>query len=108
MKDTGLLKRDETAFLIIDLQERLMPVISDKEKLFLDVNKLSSGTGILHVPLVVTEQYPKGLGRVSKEIELPADQEVIEKICFSCILSDPVQTKLQKLEARSLVLSGVE
>src|SRR5207244_10554316 len=49
-----------------------------------------------------------GLGRVSKEIELPADQEVIEKICFSCILSDPVQTKLQKLEARSLVLSGVE
>jgi nicotinamidase-related amidase len=108
MKDVGLLKRDETAFLVIDIQERLMPVISDREEVFSNVNKLISGAGILSVPVVVTEQYPKGLGRVCKEIELPDNQEVIEKICFSCILSDPVKTLLQKLKARSLVLSGVE
>jgi nicotinamidase-related amidase len=108
MNNPGLLKRDETVFLIVDIQERLMPVINDKEEIFSNVNKLISGAKILDLPLLVTEQYPKGLGHVCKEIKLPDDHMVIEKVCFSCLLSDPIKEKLQRLKARSLVLSGVE
>jgi nicotinamidase-related amidase len=108
MKNIGLLKRDETAFLMIDLQERLMPAISEKEEVFSNVNKLISGSTILRVPLIVTEQYPKGLGRTCREIHIPDVQAVIEKVCFSCMLSDQVQTKLKDLKIRAVVLAGVE
>ena len=108
MENFGFLKRDETAFLIIDIQERLMPVISDKEDVFSNVNKLVSGAGILGVPLIVTEQYPNGLGHICKEIEMPDNQEVIEKTSFSCFLSNAVKMKLQQQKTRTLVLAGVE
>src|ERR1051326_8748021 len=108
MKKIGLLKRDRAAFLMIDMQERLMPVISDKEEVFSNANRLISGAAILNIPLIVTEQYPKGLGRTCKEIQVPDGGEVIEKICFSCMLSEAVLAGLKEKSTISLVLSGVE
>ena len=108
MNNLGLLKRDKTAFMVIDIQERLMPVISNKEELYKNTNYLIKGAGILKVPLLVTEQYPKGLGHTCSEVELPESQEVIEKTCFSCMLSDEVNSRLKSLNIEILILSGVE
>ena len=108
MNNLGLLNRNKTAFMVIDIQERLIPVINNKEELFKNTNYLIKGAEILSIPLIVTEQYPKGLGHTCKEVELPASQEVIEKMCFSCMLSDEVNRRLKSLNIEILVLSGVE
>src|ERR1051326_724104 len=108
MNNIGLLNRKETALLFIDMQERLMPVICDKEDVFANANRLIAGAAILGVARLFTEQYPKGLGHTCKELQLADDSEVIEKVCFSCLLSQPVQAKLAKLRVKALVLAGVE
>jgi isochorismate hydrolase len=108
MKNVGLVNRSESTFLIIDLQEKLMPVISQKDEVFANVNKLIVGAKILNVPIIVTEQYSKGLGHTCKEISLMDDQLVIEKMCFSSMLSDPLSEKLKDLNTKSLIIAGVE
>lgn len=108
MRDVGLVNRLETAFLIIDLQEKLMPVISEKEQVFANVNKLIAGAKILNVPVIVTEQYSKGLGHTCKEIYLTDNEFVIEKMCFSSMLSNQVNEKLKELKVKSLIIAGVE
>lgn len=108
MKNVGQLKKAETIFLIIDLQEKLMPVISDKEEVFSNVNKLIAGAKILSVPVIVTEQYSKGLGHTCKEIELPENPLIIEKMCFSSMLSNELSEQLKQMQAKSLIIAGVE
>ncbi len=108
MAETGILKKGKTAFIIIDVQERLMPVIFNNTEVFENVNRLIEGSKILGVPLLITEQYPKGLGKTCTEVIIPEGQEVIEKVCFSCLLSDPVNEKLKTLGIEQVVLAGVE
>lgn len=108
MSNIGLVKKGNTAFVIIDVQERLMPVIDGEDVVLENVNKLIEGSQILGVPLLVTEQYPKGLGHTSAEVSLPEGQEVIEKICFSCVGSDSFSQRLKELGVENLVIAGVE
>ncbi len=108
MAETGILKKSKTAFILIDEQERLMPAIFNNTEVFENVNRLIEGSKILNVPLLVTEQYPKGLGNTCSEVKIPEGQEVIEKVCFSCLLSDPVIEKLKSLGIEQVVLAGVE
>ncbi|MBK9329561.1 MAG: hydrolase [Sphingobacteriales bacterium] len=108
MTSLGLLKRENTALLVVDVQERLMPVIDNSEQVIANVNRLIKGMEVLKVPVIITEQYPKGLGNTSKEVELPANAHIIEKMCFSCMLSAPVTMQVQHLNANSLLLCGVE
>jgi nicotinamidase-related amidase len=108
MKNIGLLRREQAALLIIDMQEKLMPVISGSAEIFANANRLIAGAQILKLPLIITEQYPKGLGHTCKELQLPDNNSIIEKISFSCLLSQSVQSTLEKLQIRSLLLAGVE
>jgi isochorismate hydrolase len=108
MTNIGLLKRTETALLIIDLQEKLMPVINNSAEVFSNVNKLIVGAEILSVPIIITEQYSKGLGHTCSEVQLPNSPLIIEKMCFSSMLSNEVVNKLQELKVKSLIIAGVE
>ncbi|MBL7777066.1 MAG: hydrolase [Chitinophagales bacterium] len=108
MQQLGLLDKDSTALLVIDIQERLMPVIHNKEEVFANASKLIKGAEMLGVETIVTEQYPKGLGNTCKEIELPAKAAVIEKICFSCLQSDTVNEQLKLTNRKSLLICGAE
>jgi nicotinamidase-related amidase len=104
----GIPIREQTALLVIDVQERLMPVIYEQEKVFSNVNKLLRGAEILGLETIVTEQYPKGLGNTCKEVELGENKTVIEKVCFSCMLSEPVNEQLKLTNKKSLIICGVE
>ncbi|MFY9223125.1 MAG: hydrolase [Blastocatellia bacterium] len=108
MENVGLLKRTETALLIIDLQEKLMPVIYNRTEIFSNVNKLIAGAEILSVPIIITEQYSKGLGHTCSDVQLPNNPLIIEKMCFSSMLSNEVVNKLQELKIKSLIIAGVE
>jgi nicotinamidase-related amidase len=102
--DTG-----NTVLLLIDFQERLFPVMHDKEKLLRNVLKLIKGIQVLAVPIILTEQYPKGLGPTIPEIKaLIPGVKPIEKICFSCSDEPSFGEALGALKRRQVLIAGIE
>ena len=83
MRSNMLMSRNDTALLVVDLQEKLVPHVLDHQRLVWNVRRLLDGANLLGVDIRVTEQYPKGLGHtiesLSKHITTPQ-----EKVTFSC------------------------
>jgi nicotinamidase-related amidase len=102
----GLLSVDDCVLVVIDIQEKLMPVIHQADLVFSNTQKLIDGFTILQTPIVATEQYPKGLGKTCSEIVLPEQTTIIEKTSFSCLGEDLFHPMVK--QKRSLVLCGVE
>lgn len=92
MKSTGQLQAETSVLMVIDIQERLMPSIYKNEEVFANTNRLIRGMKLMQVPVIVTEQYPKGLGNTCSEIEVPSTAHSVKKICFSCMLSADVKS----------------
>jgi len=98
-----------TVLLLIDFQERLFPVMYDKEKLLKNVVKLIKGAKVLEIPLILTEQYPKGLGPTIPEIkELIPDIKPVEKVCFSCTDEAAFNQALKTLKRQQVLIAGIE
>lgn len=109
MKLHNLISKNGTVLVIIDIQEKLFPFIAEKEKVTESIRKLIGFAEIVKMPMVLTEQYPKGLGRTVKDIkDLIPNIEPIEKVEFSCFGSDEFKNALQKLKADTLILTGIE
>ncbi len=104
----GQIKKEDSLLLVIDIQERLIPVIQEQKTLFNNVNKLIQGIKIIGVPTLFTEQYSQGLGPTCKEIDRTENTPIIEKISFSCMRSDEVKKRLNELKIRSIILCGIE
>jgi hypothetical protein len=80
-----MLEIDEAVLLVIDVQEKLFRVIAEKDKRLDSLQKLIKGIQILEVPIIVTEQYPRGLGPTIKEVaSLFTGFKPIAKTSFSC------------------------
>ena len=78
------IRKEESITLVIDYQEKLLPVIFEKERLIDNSCILLAGLRELEVPLIITQQYTKGLGGTASEITQAAGtQEYVEKIRFS-------------------------
>jgi nicotinamidase-related amidase len=82
----GLLERSRTALVVVDLQEGFRPY-AEFAAVVERANLLVQGARILGVPLVVTEQYPKGLGRTAPEVGV-GDEIAVEKSVFSGVRAD--------------------
>jgi nicotinamidase-related amidase len=108
MKAIGIPIRKSTALLVIDIQERLIPVIHNKETVISNSQILIKGAEILSLTCLLTEQYPKGLGSTCIEISQSLQHPIIEKITFSCMQSSEVLDILQKNEITDLVICGIE
>ena len=109
MNNSPFLEISTTALLVIDMQERLFPVMHDKEKLLRSVVKLIKGTQALEVPVLFTEQYPKGLGPTLPEIkELVPDFQAIEKVSFNCCDETAFCRALEALKRKQVLIAGIE
>ena len=99
----------KTALVVIDLQEAFRSAIPEFPQVASRASMAVRGFQILNVPVIVTEQYPKGLGRTAEEILfcLPDDYEPIEKIRFSSCI-DPFLGQLNAAGAKQVVLCGLE
>jgi nicotinamidase-related amidase len=103
------IRRERTAALVIDIQEKLFPAMTGKEGLLLNCTKLLKGLQILGIPMVVTQQYTKGLGETIPEIaSLIPGFNFIEKRDFSCCGEPEVVNRLQELECETVILFGIE
>ncbi len=84
-----MLKRDSTALVVVDVQEAFRPAVLDFDRVVANTATLVQGARALGVPIVVTEQYPKGLGSTVPELAEHLDGvEPIEKTCFSAARAD--------------------
>ena len=111
MKSLGIIKPEDTVFVMVDIQERLAPVIHNIAQVISNSNILIKSSRILDIPLIVTEQYPRGLGKTCGEIKFPENfdsKDLIEKTHFSCFGCDEFVKKLNETGARSIVLFGIE
>ncbi len=97
----------ETALLVVDMQERLIGEIADHRRVVFNVRRLIEGAEILGLPVVATEQYPKGLGPTVPELaELLA--EVPEKLTFSCGGCPEIFENLENQCISKLLVCGIE
>jgi len=106
---TKELNAKNTALVLIDFQEKLFPAMYDKDKLLRNVVKLIRGAKVLEIPIILTEQYPKGLGPTVPEIKsLVPDIKPVEKVCFNCCDDDQFCTELDGLKRKQLLIAGIE
>jgi len=92
----------KTAFVLIDLQEKFKPVIRGFDEVVSNCSVLVESAKILNIPLIVTEQYSKGLGKTVIETSV----KPIEKMEFSCYKNSEFREKVKDFDR--LVLFGIE
>lgn len=106
------LDRLQTVLVVIDVQEKLMPVIAGADTVIANLERLIRGTHILGVPVIVTEQYVRGLGPTVAPLRAALDEthgyRPIEKSCFSAQGCEPFVAQLAALERRQVLVAGVE
>jgi len=104
------LSREHAALVVIDMQEAFRSVISDFPTVAARIGKAVQGANLLEVPVIVTEQYPKGLKHTAPEIteHLPKSSKAFEKLCFSSCGSDEFRSKLESLEVEQVLVCGIE
>lgn len=106
------LKPENCCAIVVDYQERLVPAMHGREQLIEQSRKLLKGLELLGIPMIVTEQYPKGLGSTVAEIkDVVPSAEFFAKTAFSALGSQEVAERLKqfKTEGRENVLiCGIE
>jgi nicotinamidase-related amidase len=101
--------RVDTTLVIVDVQERLAAVMDQRRKVVGNCRRLIEGAKILGMPVVVTEQYPRGLGPTEEELRgaLPV-YEPVEKISFSCCGEPKFMDTVAGLGKKKIILAGME
>lgn len=106
--DKFTLIQEESALIVIDIQERLIPAMSNSQKVIQNTNTLLSVANKLEIPTIITEQYPKGLGKTISEIHYNVSKvSVCEKNTFSGC-TDEVMNILKQSGKKKIIITGME
>lgn len=115
MPDAGkspLLQRDSTALVVVDIQEKFAPPILEAgrwQSLLKNVIILARAAQILDLPVIVTEQYPQGLGKTAPELrEVLEGRPRVEKVHFGAHHADAFRDELAASKATQVLLTGIE
>jgi nicotinamidase-related amidase len=101
--------KENTLGMVIDTQEKLFPHIFDNEQLAVNIEILAEGLHLLDVPVIITEQYKKGLGET-----IPALARFVqayphyEKSAFSCCDDPAIIENIELSSKRYIILAGIE
>lgn len=99
----------ETALVVVDMQERLLPAIHEQERVIASTRLLLRAANELELPVVMTTQYLKGLGPTHAAVaELAPSGTPFDKLTFSCFASPEFKQALAATHRHSLLLCGVE
>lgn len=103
-----IINREDCVLLIIDIQERLAKVMDDKDKVVKNTSILLEASAILNIPVIITEQYPKGLGSTLEEIkDIRQGVKIFEKNSFTAYTED-VKKELESLGKKKIIITGME
>lgn len=103
---------EQSLLVIIDQQTKLIRTLPDNDADLMLTNsgKLVKAAEHLDIPILITEQYPKGLGHTGTQLQkcFPTGTAVIEKTSFSCCGNDEFNTALRSSGRKQLILAGIE
>jgi nicotinamidase-related amidase len=109
MTNPQLLRRDDTVLLVIDIQEAFRTRIADWGRVVGRAGALIDGCRLLGIPVIITEQYPKGLGETVPEIAQRApDAEKLAKLEFSSACAPGFDDLLRRLGRQQVLICGIE
>jgi nicotinamidase-related amidase len=107
--DRFLLGKNEAVLVIVDIQERLAAVMSDRQKVVDNCLHLIEISRLLNIPVILNEQYPKGLGHTVSEIRSAlAPYQPLEKMTFSCCREGSFLNPLSETGRKKVILAGME
>lgn len=109
-KERFMINSENSALLIVDIQEKLANTMKKSvlESMLQNVRKLIELAKTVSIPILITEQYPKGLGITLSQVKEHVDSEVIEKIHFSCLGEEKFVEKLKSTGRNKIIITGME
>src|SRR5580765_8200054 len=106
---TQRIVRAKAGLVVIDIQERLLPSIFESERVIRNTVKLIKGARVLGIPVLVTEQYKKGLGATTPAVAAEiAGFTQMEKVAFSACGAAGFEKALKKKKVCDIMLCGIE
>jgi len=104
------LSAEQAVLVVIDIQERLVPAMPHDIYLRLrdTVGILVKAAGLLDIPVVTTEQYPKGIGHTVPELAEACQGSVVEKVSFGCCGEPDFLAVLKKTGRSQVIVTGME
>jgi nicotinamidase-related amidase len=113
---TSRLSHDDTVLVIVDVQERLAAAMSRKEAVVRQASLLAHAAAITGCPIVVTRQYPKGLGDTERPLAQRLDDlaaqgasvEVVDKVSFDCFAEPAFVEELERIGRSQVLIAGME
>jgi nicotinamidase-related amidase len=103
------ISREKSAGLVIDIQERLFPFIYENAQVLENTTTLIMGLKAVGIPILVTQQYTKGLGSTLPQLkEALGTEKFIEKMAFSCCDDVAFMEELRLLGSRFVIVAGIE
>lgn len=104
-----LLNKQESLMLLIDVQEKLVPAVLNSDRFIARCEWLLKLATRMGVPILASEQYPKGLGNTLQNLSAYFDKEnCIEKVHFSCMQEPNYLLRLREYNKKQLVILGIE
>jgi nicotinamidase-related amidase len=101
------MSRQDSALVVIDLQEKLVPAIRGQERVVWNVRRLIEGANLLGLPVVASEQYPQGLGPTVAAVASHLETRPAKR-CFSCRALSGLFADLRQRQVEKLLLCGIE
>jgi isochorismate hydrolase len=105
------MEREEAVLIIVDVQDLLMKQMDQKvrENVIRNIRTLIAFARKMAIPILMTEQYPKGLGKTVPDIKMELGPIVpIEKVSFSCCRAETFNGQLNPLARKQAILTGIE
>ena len=108
--DRYILRKESCALVIVDVQERLIKAMngSGLSDLTANIERLQEAARLFDLPVIATEQYPRGLGHTIEPIRTGKFDECIEKVSFSCCGENLFVDTLAQKKIESVILVGME
>lgn len=105
-----LISKTDSCLLIIDVQERLTPAMYEPRRIIDGCARLLKAADILNIPVIITEQYPKGLGQSFFDIREAAPEKAVyfAKTNLSAVREDGFMDRLTALNKKQIVIAGIE
>ncbi|QEG21719.1 isochorismatase family protein [Mariniblastus fucicola] len=103
-----LLCRKSSALLVVDIQQKLIPAIESADLVVAKTQKLINAAKVLGVPFLVSEQYPRGLGNTTEDLDISGAAIVEDKAMFSCRECDSIMGFLADNAIQTVLVCGIE
>jgi len=109
MRHEKLLWADKCVLMVVDVQEAFRDHIPDFDRIVERSRVMIEAAKLLDVPIIVTEQYPKGLGRTVETLRnILGESHYYDKITFSCLQDETVREVLLTTARKQVLLVGIE